>query len=158
MRILVIDDNQGVADTMRIVLDLLGHETRLANCGETGVAMANEWCPAVVLSDIGLPDINGFAVAERLRKNKSLRNTTLVALTAYDTEATQNRAYASGFDLVLVKPADIIGLMDTLAAKERYRALRKDAADDVDTDVVSAPSCRNTTDLPVDNSGKTGPE
>lgn len=119
MHVLVIDDNRDTADTMQTLLELAGHQARVAYCGMDGVRIAIDWHPQVVLSDIGLPDINGFTVAQRLRENPELRDTTLVAISAYNTEATQKRAYESGFSLFLAKPADVGALLDTLVAKGR---------------------------------------
>lgn len=140
MRMLVIDDNHDAANTMRTLLELYGHEVRVAYCGLEGVTIAAEWRPAVVLSDIGLPDINGFSVAEAVRGNKFLQDTTLVAVTAYDTDATQERAYKSGFDLFLAKPADVAALLDTLVAKSRIRARSRPYIDVSPTPIVFAKS------------------
>ncbi len=141
MRILVIDDNHDVADSMRTLLRLLDQEVQVAYSGRDGIALANEWRPAAVFSDIGLPDINGYSIAEHLRKDKTFADTTLVAITAYDTPATQKHAYESGFDLFLSKPADVTALLDTLRAKNRSqgRGPEADTHDEFSTGTVKSP-------------------
>lgn len=132
MRILVIDDNVDAADSLKTLLGFMGHEAQVAYRGEEGIEKARAWHPSVIVADIGLPDINGYTVAERLRQDDTLRDATLVAITAYDSNATQKRAYDSGFDLFLAKPADVTGLVDMIVAKERNRALH---GDEIATDV-----------------------
>src|SRR5206468_1555993 len=91
VRVLIIDDNRDVADSLRLLLEILGHEVRTAYLGMEGVRLAGAWLPAVVLSDIGLPDLSGYAVAQQLRQNEALAGTKLIAITAYGDENTRNR-------------------------------------------------------------------
>ena len=105
-RILVVEDNRDAADTLRMLLELLGHEVRVAYTGPDGVRMAEEWRPAVVLSDIGLPGLDGFGVARALRGNPATAQARLIAVTGYGSEDDRRLARESGFDHLLTKPAD----------------------------------------------------
>src|SRR5439155_15793108 len=106
-RIMVIEDNQDAADTLRLLLELLGHEVRVAYTGPQGVQAAAEWRPQIVLSDIGLPGgLNGFGVATALRRNPATAQATIIALTGYGSDEDRRLARESGFDRLLTKPAD----------------------------------------------------
>jgi PAS domain S-box-containing protein len=115
VRVLVIEDNHDAADTLRLLLELLGHEVRVAYTGPEGVAMATAWRPEIVLSDIGLPGLNGFEVARRLRQQPGLEKTMLVALTGYGQDEDRRQSKEAGFDYHLVKPADPTVLRRVLA-------------------------------------------
>ncbi len=104
LRIVIIEDNQDAADSLRMLLELLGHEVRVAYSGPEGVRLAKEWAPTVVLSDIGLPGLDGFGVARALRHDEATANAQLIAITAYSDEANRRRAEESGFDHFLTKP------------------------------------------------------
>ncbi len=106
-RILVIEDNRDAADSLRLLLELLGHEVRVAYTGTQGVQAAAEWPPQVVLSDIGLPGgLNGYGVASELRRNPATAQAVLIALTGYGSDEDRRLARQSGFDRLLTKPAD----------------------------------------------------
>jgi PAS domain S-box-containing protein len=116
LRVLVIEDNEDAARSLGELLELGGHQVRLAFDGESGVAAASEFLPDVVISDIGLPgEIDGYGVAEALRANEVLRETYLIALSGYANEQARRRSAAAGFDVHLPKPADIHVLEQTLA-------------------------------------------
>jgi CheY-like chemotaxis protein len=88
----------------------------VAYTGPEGVTTAREWWPDVVLSDIGLPELDGFGVAEELRQHPATARARLIAVTAYgEDEETVRRAFASGFEYVLAKPADLATLHELLA-------------------------------------------
>jgi CheY-like chemotaxis protein len=105
-RILVVEDNRDAADSLRLLLELMGHEVRVAHSGPEGVKAAQEWRPAIVLCDIGLPGMDGFAVAEELRRHPGLASTRLIAVTGYGQEDDRRHSRESGFDHHLVKPVD----------------------------------------------------
>ncbi len=106
-RCLVIEDNADAAETIGLLLELYGHEVRIARDGREGVETARGFLPEVVLCDIGLPEgMDGYEVARRMRQDPTLRGTSLVALSGYGQEEDQRRAREAGFDVHLTKPAD----------------------------------------------------
>ena len=115
-RVLVVDDNIDAAQTLADLLTLTGHEARLAHDGLAAVAAAVAWCPDVVLLDIGLPGLNGFEVAKRIRREAAQPAMVLVALTGYGQASDRQRAREAGFDHHLVKPADFDEVEKILAA------------------------------------------
>ena len=115
-RALVVDDNIDDAQTLADLLTLTGHEARLAYDGVAVVAVAVAWCPDVVLLDIGLPGLNGFEVAKRIRREAAHSAMVLVALTGYGQASDRQRAREAGFDHHLVKPADFDEVEKILAA------------------------------------------
>jgi DNA-binding response OmpR family regulator len=118
-RILIIEDNRDAADTLGEILKLLGHEVRIAYSGLEGVHMASDWSPTIVLSDIGLPELDGFEVARELRGRKETAEVKLVALSAYGTEEDRRRARQAGFDYYITKPADLDDLERLLGLTDR---------------------------------------
>ncbi len=118
LRILVIEDNQDSAESMRLLLTLHGYQVSVANTGPAGVAAAAQGRPEVVLCDIGLPGMDGFAVARALRQNPTTAHVRLIAVTGYGQEQDRQCAREAGFDDHLVKPVDpdqLLGLLDPLA-------------------------------------------
>ena len=106
-RCLVIEDNPDAAETLGLLLELYGHEVRIAHDGQEGLEAARAFLPEVVLCDIGLPNgLDGYEVARRMRQDPTLRGMSLVALTGYGQEEDQRRAREAGFDVHLTKPAD----------------------------------------------------
>ncbi|MDB5341383.1 MAG: luxQ [Planctomycetaceae bacterium] len=115
LRVLVVDDNADTVLSFSMLLRALGHDVRTAHDGPAGVSVALEYVPDVALLDIGLPGLNGFEVAKRLRQESSLQNTTLIALTGYGQETDRQASQQAGFDYHLVKPADFAKLQELLA-------------------------------------------
>ena len=105
-RILIVEDNRDSADSLRILLQLLGHEVQVAYTGPAGVEAAKEWRPDIVLCDIGLPGLDGYGVARELRLNPITARVRLLALTGYGHDDDRRRSREAGFDHHLVKPAD----------------------------------------------------
>jgi PAS domain S-box-containing protein len=103
-RILVVDDNADSAEALALALGAIGHEVRLAGDGPSALEVAAEFKPQVVLLDIGLPGMDGYEVARRLRARKEWAGVVLVALTGYGQEEDRRRARDAGFDHHLVKP------------------------------------------------------
>jgi len=103
-RVLVVDDNSDHAESLAFLLKLMGHETRLAHDGEAALQVAAEFEPNVALIDIGLPRLNGYEVARRLREQPRLRNALLVAQTGWGQESDRARSHEAGFDHHLIKP------------------------------------------------------
>jgi PAS domain S-box-containing protein len=106
LRVLVVDDNVDSADSMALLLSLDGHETRTAFDGPGALAAAAEFLPQAVLLDIGLPGMDGYEVARRMRELPGLRNVLMIAITGYGQEDDRARSKAAGFDHHLVKPVD----------------------------------------------------
>ncbi|HTE20062.1 MAG TPA: PAS domain S-box protein [Armatimonadota bacterium] len=116
LRILVIEDIPDAADTLRDLLELSGYEVEVAYSGPTGLEAAERFQPRIVLCDIGLPGMDGYTVAEELRRRPSTAAATLIALTGYSQDDDRRRAATSGFDLHLTKPVDPEELQRVLAS------------------------------------------
>ena len=114
LRVLVVDDNSDTVLSFSMLLRALGHDVRTAHDGPTGISVALEYLPDVALLDIGLPGLNGFEVAKRIRQEPSLQNITLVALTGYGQETDRQASQDAGFNYHLVKPADFAQLQQIL--------------------------------------------
>ena len=113
-RILVVDDNHDAAQALRLLLESDGHEVRLSADGDSGLAMARQYRPDVVLLDIGLPKMNGYEIAKRIRSDPALQGTMLVAVTGYGQMHDRARASACGFHHHLVKPVEFSALQQLL--------------------------------------------
>src|SRR5262249_16136105 len=107
------------AESLRMLLELAGYEVIVAHSGPEGVKAAKRATPAVVLCDIGLPGMDGFAVAEALRKDPFTAGARLIAVTGYGHEDDKRRALQAGFDDPLVKPVDPAELLGSLEAAGR---------------------------------------
>jgi signal transduction histidine kinase/CheY-like chemotaxis protein len=114
-RILVVDDNFDAADTLTMALELHGHIVRAAYGAADALVQANDFRPSLILLDIGLPDMNGYEVARRLRAEPWGNDITLVAATGWSQEADRQRAQDAGFDDHLVKPIEFARLLELLA-------------------------------------------
>ena len=116
-RVLVIDDNRDVGESLRYLLESDGHDVTVTYTGPAGVEAARRLRPEVVLCDIGLPgNMDGFQVAHVMRDDPILRCTYLIALTGYVHDEGQRRARIAGFDTYLIKPVDPIVLDRVLAS------------------------------------------
>ena len=115
LRVLVVDDNVDTVLSFSMLLKSSGHEVRTAHDGPTAVQVALDYQPDAVLLDIGLPGLNGYQVAQRIRQEPNLKNTVLVALTGYGQEADRQTALEAGFNHHLVKPARLEQLQKILA-------------------------------------------
>jgi PAS domain S-box-containing protein len=115
-KILVADDNQDAANTLALLLRLAGHDVRTAHGGQAALSLAGEFDPDFALLDIGMPDLNGYEVARRLRLAGS--NARLIALTGWGQDDDKRRARDAGFDHHLTKPVDPHRL-DALLGEQR---------------------------------------
>jgi len=115
LRVLVIEDNEDGAEMLRELLELRGHEVQVASCGPTGVEAAHRFLPDVVLCDIGLPGMDGYAVARALRSAPDTTSMKLIAVTGYGQESDRARSLEAGFDVHLTKPVHPDALARTLA-------------------------------------------
>jgi signal transduction histidine kinase/ActR/RegA family two-component response regulator len=103
-RVLVVEDKDDARESLRAVLELAGHEVRCAADGASAIDVAAEWPPEIALVDIGLPGLDGYEVAQRLRRTAAGRDIYLVAVTGYGQPADRRQALQSGFDEHVVKP------------------------------------------------------
>jgi signal transduction histidine kinase/ActR/RegA family two-component response regulator len=103
-RVLVVDDNADAAESLAQLLDLEGHATQVAYTARRALEQFDSFQPDVVLLDIGLPEMDGYEVAHRLRQRAESNDVILVALTGYGQREDRDRAIAAGFDEHLVKP------------------------------------------------------
>jgi PAS domain S-box-containing protein len=113
-RILVVDDNRDAAQALKLLLETDGHEVRVAADGAGGLALARQYKPEVALLDIGLPNMDGYELARRMREEPALEGTLLVAVTGYGQMHDRARASASGFNHHLVKPVEFSALQRLL--------------------------------------------
>src|SRR5207249_1563474 len=121
-RILVVDDTVDAAESLAKLLELTGHDVRTARDGPAALEAARIYRPEVVLLDIGLPGMDGYEVARRLRKQPATEHVRLVALTGYGQAEDRRRSREAGFDHHLVKPVDpaaLEGLLTSLGEPAR---------------------------------------
>ncbi|AXF18932.1 hybrid sensor histidine kinase/response regulator [Paraburkholderia caledonica] len=115
-RVVVIDDNQDAAESLAMLLELEGHEVRVAGSGLAGLELARNSDAEVVLLDIGLPDIDGYEVARRIRQQPWGKKLLLIAVSGWGQERDRQAAADAGFDRHLTKPVDIGELTALLRA------------------------------------------
>jgi len=113
-RILVVDDNRDAADSLGLLLKVLGAEVRVARDGAEALEAYSSYDPAVVLLDIGMPGMDGYEVARRIRAQSPGPRPTIVALTGWGQENDRREAREAGFDHHMVKPAEIGALKELL--------------------------------------------
>jgi signal transduction histidine kinase/ActR/RegA family two-component response regulator len=123
-RVLVIEDNRDTADTWRMLLDAHGHEIAVAYSGPEGVDLARQFHPEVVLSDLGLPQMDGYAVARAMRADPLTAQAWLIAISGYGQADDQRQAREAGFDRYLTKPVDPAELLTLLASLPEERPMR----------------------------------
>ncbi len=106
LRVLVVDDNIDAADTLTEMLRVSGHDVDTAYDGAAAIAAVDSHRPDVVLMDIGLPKLNGYDVARKIRASDPQRRIVLVAVTGWGQDEDRRRSQQAGFDHHLVKPVD----------------------------------------------------
>ena len=116
LRILVVDDNRDAAISMAALLKTYGHDAEVAYDGAMAVARAKAIQPDVILLDIGLPDLDGYAVARALRALRWVKRPLLIAVTGWGTPSDRERAFDAGFDEHLTKPIDYASLGEIIKA------------------------------------------
>ena len=109
-RVLVVDDNIASAKSLAMIVELWGHECQLAHTGPDGVEAAESFRPDLILLDIGLPGMDGYSVAQELRKRPQHHSLILVAMTGYGRDEDRIRSMNAGFDHHFVKPLDLHSL------------------------------------------------
>jgi PAS domain S-box-containing protein len=120
-RVLVVDDNVDAAESLAALLQLDGHETRVAHDGDTAIAQAADFRPEIVFLDIGMPGKDGYEVARELRRDPRNRDTMLVALTGWGAQDDRARSRSAGFDHHLTKPAELPAVEALLAKMAERR-------------------------------------
>src|SRR5690606_30218144 len=115
-RVLVVDDNPDAAESLEMLLRVLGAETRVAGDGEAALAAVRDFHPSIVLLDLGMPGMDGYEVARRIRERPDeLGRPLLIALTGWGQPEDRRRTREAGFDDHPVKPVDL-GVLKSLLA------------------------------------------
>jgi CheY-like chemotaxis protein len=114
-KILVVDDNPDSALSLAMMLSIMGHDTRTAHDGETAVSTAESFLPDVVLLDIGLPKLNGYEVAQRIRNSTWGTSMFLIAVTGWGQDEDRQRSSEVGLNVHMVKPVEPAALQKLLA-------------------------------------------
>jgi DNA-binding response OmpR family regulator len=117
-RVLIVDDNEDAADSLSILLEASDSEVRIANSGREALTVFEQFDPAFVLLDIGMPDMDGYEVAREIRRRFADRHPVLIAFTGWGQEADRIRARDAGFDHHLVKPTDLRKLKAIMGVAE----------------------------------------
>ncbi len=115
-KILVVHDNHDSALSLSMMLSIMGHDTRTAHDGETAVSTAEAFLPEVVLLDIGLPKLNGYEVAQRIREQAWGQSMFLIAVTGWGQDEDRQRSSEVGLNVHMVKPVEPSELEKLLAA------------------------------------------
>jgi CheY-like chemotaxis protein len=116
LTILVVDDNQDAAESMRLLLRQVGADVRVAHDGPQALAAFDAHRPRMVLLDIGMPGMDGYEVARRMRASPYAPQASLVALTGWGQDEDRKRVREAGFDHHLVKPADLATLQSLISS------------------------------------------
>lgn len=119
LRILIVDDNRDSADSLGMMLKMMGNDTRTAYDGEEAVAVTAEFRPDVILLDIGLPKLNGYEACRRIRAREGGERVVVIAQTGWGQDEDRQRTHDAGFDHHMVKPVDPTALMTLLAGLSR---------------------------------------
>lgn len=123
MRILIVDDNVDSADSLAMLLRLMGHDVHTAYDGQSALDAVPDYHPTLMLLDIGLPRVDGYEVARRLRLDAANQDLFLIAMTGYGLDEDRRRSSEAGFNAHLVKPVDL-DVLATMVAKLREKATR----------------------------------
>ena len=119
-RLLVVDDNKDAAESMSMLLEMWGHEVAFAFDGPSALETAQQWQPEAVFLDIGLPGMDGYEVAERLRELPQARDAVLIAITGYGQDDDRLRSRRAGIDHHLVKPVAPDALRSLIDSLQRH--------------------------------------
>jgi PAS domain S-box-containing protein len=125
LRVLVVDDNRDSAATLGMLLRVMGNEVRTAHDGLEAVGVADEFRPDVAVLDIGLPRLNGYDVAGRIRQQPWGRTMVLIAVTGWGQDSDREQSREAGFDHHLVKPVDPAAVMKLVASLDQSASARR---------------------------------
>lgn len=117
-RVVVADDGRDSADSMAMLLTVMGHDVRVAYDGQEAIDVAETFRPHVMILDVGMPKLDGYEAARRVREQSWGREVLLVAMTGWGREDDHRRSEESGFDRHFTKPADMSEIQQVLAAFE----------------------------------------
>lgn len=126
-RVLIADDNRDAAESLALLLELAGHEVRVAHLGRAAISLARAFRPDTALLDIGMPDLSGYEVAQELRREPWGTGVQLIAVTGWGQDEDRRRALEAGFDHHLTKPVDpdrLAGLIGTRSPDRSNRGAR----------------------------------
>ena len=121
-RVLIAEDNEDVGTSLKLLLEILGHEVALVTDGAAAVQSAASFRPEVIVMDIGLPVMDGYEAAKRIRKAHRRNKTTIVALTGWGRYADRAKARRAGIDHHLLKPLQLpalLAIFDSLPRPQR---------------------------------------
>jgi CheY-like chemotaxis protein/anti-sigma regulatory factor (Ser/Thr protein kinase) len=127
LRVLIVEDNLDAAEMLEFAVSALGHVTRLAHDGGTAITAAIEFAPDVLFLDIGLPVMNGYAVARTLRARPEFTHVHIAAVTGWGQEEDRRKAREAGCDSHFTKPLSLAMLEDLLATIAQRRPEEQDA-------------------------------
>jgi signal transduction histidine kinase len=113
-RVLVVDDNRDATDSLRLLLEVRGHEVAVAYSGAKALETARQFQPELILCDLGLPGMDGYAVARELKEDATLAGVRLIAVSGYGSPAEQQRCLEAGFERHLAKPVEPEELLQLL--------------------------------------------
>jgi CheY-like chemotaxis protein len=119
--VLVFEDNEDAAESLELVLSTTGYRVAVEATGSRALEMVRDLRPDVVLCDIGLPDRDGYSIAEELRSHPELASLPLIALSGYGSAEDHARAHRAGFDLHLTKPVALAVLLSEVSRRVRPR-------------------------------------
>jgi CheY-like chemotaxis protein/two-component sensor histidine kinase len=115
-RVLIVDDNKDAADSMALLVETAGHSARTAYDGHQALDLASAFAPDVLLLDLGVPGLNGFEIARRIRRQPWGKTVALIAVTGWGQEQDRRRTAEAGFDAHLIKPVGHADLLSALRA------------------------------------------
>lgn len=121
LRILVIDDNRDVADSLAMLLEILGYQVDIARDGQQGLSAAQRFEPDAILLDIGLPNMDGYQVAQKLREQAVTKQTLIIAMSGYAPNDDDSHEDAADFDHYLIKPPDIRHIQNLITEHQRSK-------------------------------------
>lgn len=113
--VLLVEDNLDAAETLAMLLRLEQHEVKVANTGSAALALLNRYAPDVILMDIGLPEMSGYELVQRVREDERFRHTPVFAISGYGLEDDRRRALEAGFNGLLVKPVEPAKILALIA-------------------------------------------
>lgn len=114
-RVLIVDDNSDAASTLGMLIEMLGHQVATANSGREALALGADLKPQMIFLDLGMPEMDGFATAAKIREQAWGETTIIVALSGWGQDEDKRKTEAAGFNHHLVKPAELGQLQKLLA-------------------------------------------